>query len=697
MRCCWLSAGSTRKGGEAVLSIALLALLGGGLIDLFAGVRYAALRTVPYLVAAAASALLVTAGAAGIAGASIRLGLDSILGSGIVGSGPIALSADRLSGLFLLISFAVAVPVSLVCAAWTARPDRVAHRNLGATHCLTLGSVAVVITADNAFVFLLGWELLTVAFYLLAGFERAKADAAIITVTLGKVSGAALLLGLLLLAGRAGSFSFAALAALPRSGLRDAAFALLVAGFAVKVGLVPLHVWMPRGYRAAPGPLRAVMAGVAVNVGFYGLWRTLELLRVPPGWLAVIVLLVGGFTALLGIAHATVQTDLADVVAYSSVENGGLISVGYGVALVGAAVNRPPLVAVGLLAATLQTVAHALAKSLLFCATSGISDATGTTELEALRGVGHRLPASGTGLAIGALTLAGLPLTVGFVSEWFLLESLMQQFRVGRLAYALPLALAGALVAITAGFAAVAFVRIVGLTVLGPRQHTDLVRGRDVGPLSTAGLTLLAIGCIGVAAVAPLWIRVVIAGLNPIVPRDVAAGALASDWVLQPVYSEFSALSPSWLAVAMPVLLVGVLGMSIAFGRGRMFAVRRVPAWRSATGGVAGDNQYTPFGFAHPTRKVLANLLLTRSELTVLERETGGRTDDPHRDAAGAHLGYTTDVVEVVERFLFRPLRRPLLATVRTAKRLQSGRLDAYLGYMLIAVLAVLAVVAGLA
>ncbi|MGH3844582.1 MAG: proton-conducting transporter membrane subunit [Pseudonocardiaceae bacterium] len=682
---------------EWVLAAALVALLGAGLLDLLGGVR---LRSVPYLVATAASVLLVVLGAAGISGARIRLGLDSALGSGMLGFGPTALSVDRLSGLFLVISFAVAVPVGLVCAGWAARPGRVAHRSLAATHCLALGSVAVIITADNAFGFLLGWELLTIAFYLLAGFERAQADgcdAAIITVMFGKLSGAALLLGFLLLAGRAGGFGFAELAAVPRSGLRDAAFALLVAGFAVKIGLVPLHVWMPRGYRAAPGPLRAVMAGVAVNVGFYGMWRTLDLLRVPPGWLAVIILLLGGCTALLGIAHATVQTDLADVVAYSSIENGGLISVGYGVALVGAAVGRPPLVAVGLLAATLQTVAHALAKSLLFSATSGIEDATGTTELEALRGVGHRLPVSGTGLAIGALTLAGLPLTVGFVSEWFLLEALMQQFRVGRLAYALPLALAGALVAITAGFAAVAFVRIVGLIVLGPRGPREATRGRDVGPLGATGLALLGVGCVGVAAVAPLWIRVLITGLDPVVGRDVAAGALKSEWVLQPVYSEFSALSPSWLIVVMPLLLLAVLGMSVVFGRGRMFAVRRVPAWRSATGGVAGENQYTPFGFANPTRKVLANLLLTRSELTVLERETGGRTGDPHRDAAGAHLGYTTDVVEVVERFLFRPLRRPLLLAVRTAKRLQNGRLDAYLGYMLIALLAVLAVVAGLA
>jgi hydrogenase-4 component B len=686
-----------------ILLIALLALLGAGLLDLVAGVRSAAVRPVPYLVATVASVLLVVVGAAGISGAGVRLGLDSVLGSGILGFGPIALVVDRLSGLFLVISFAVAVPVGLVCAAWAARPGRVEYRSLAATHCLTLGSVAVIITADNAFVFLLGWELLTIAFYLLAGFERGRAeraDAAIITVSLGKLSGAALLLGFLLLASRAGSFSFADFASLPRSELRDAAFALLVAAFAVKVGLVPLHVWMPRGYRAAPGPLRAVMAGVAVNVGFYGMWRTLELLRVPPGWLAVIILLLGGFTALLGIAHATVQTDLAEVVAYSSVENGGLISVGYGVALLGAALGRPPLLAVGLLAASLQTVAHALAKSLLFSATSGIQDATGTTELEALRGVGHRLPASGTGLAIGALTLAGLPLTVGFVSEWFLLESLMQQFRVGRLGYALPLALAGALVAMTAGFAAVAFVRIIGLTVLGPRQRAETIRSRDVGPLGATGLALLAVGCLGVAALAPLWIRVLIAGLEPVVGQDVMAGALKSQWVLQPVYSEFSALSPSWLAVVMPVLLLGVLDLSVAFGRGRVFAVRRVPAWRSATGGVAGENQYTPFAFANPTRKVLASLLLTRSELTILERQTGGRTGsrtpEAHRNAAGAHLGYTTDVVEVVERLLFRPLRGPLLLAVRNAKRLQNGRLDAYLGYLLLAVLAVLALVAGL-
>ncbi|WIV59137.1 proton-conducting transporter transmembrane domain-containing protein [Amycolatopsis nalaikhensis] len=668
-----------------------LGLLGIALLsDLVLGVRHTWARPVPYLLGTAASVLLTVAGSAGLAGTPIRVSLDAFLGFGAA-----HLTVDRLSALFLVASFGVAIPVSLACAAWAVRPRRVTARGLGCAYALTLASVAVVVTADHVFVFLFAWESLTVAFYLLTAHRRddRRRTPAIITVVMGKISGAALLIGFLLPAAQTGSFALPGFAALPHTGVRDAAYALLVLGFAVKVGLVPVHVWMPRGYRAAPGPLRAIMAGVAVNVGFYGLWRTLDLLHQPPPWLAVVVLLLGGATALLGIAHASVQTDLTEVVAYSSVENAGLITVGYAVALVGAATGMTSLVAVGLLAATLQLIAHALAKSLLFTATAGIEDATGTTELDELRGVGHRLRFSGTGLAVGALTLAGLPLTAGFVSEWFLLESLMQQFRLGALGYTLPLAVTGALVALTAGFAAVAFVRIVGLTVLGPRGAHEEELARDIGLPGKAAIVVLGAGCLVVAAVAPLEVRFLAAGLQDVVPRAVTASAVKEPWVLQPVYPGFSILSPSWLAVMLPLLFGAATLLCFAFARHRMFAVRRVPAWRSATGGVAGENQYKPFAFTNPTRKVLANILLTRAELRTVERQTGGRDDDPRRDAAGAHLGYTSDVVEAVERFLYRPLLRPLGSLVRTAKRLQNGRLDAYVGYMLIAFLTVLALV----
>ncbi|MGH3625475.1 MAG: proton-conducting transporter membrane subunit, partial [Sciscionella sp.] len=559
----------------------------------------------------------------------------------------------------------------------------------------------VIVTADQAFCFLFAWEALTVAFYLFTGYDRQRADrtsAAVITVMLGKISGALLLIGFLLLAGRAGDFTFAGMEKLPQSGLRDAAYALLIAGFAVKVGLIPVHVWMPRGYRAAPGPARAIMAGVAVNVGFYGMWRTLDVLHRPPGWLAVVVLLLAAATALLGIAHSTVQTDLTEVIAYSSVENGGLITVGYAVAMIGAVLQMAPLIAVGLIAGMLQMVAHAVAKSLLFSAIARVEDVEATMLLDDLRGIGHRFPWSGTGIAFGAATLAGLPLTVGFVSEWFLLESLMQQFRVGHLTYALPMAVAGALVALTAGFAAVAFVRVVGLVVLGPRGARESEEAENTGPLLTrltgrAGLVLLTVACLGIAALTPLELRIFGAGLSVIVPGTVLAGSEKGPWVLQPVYQEFSIVSPSWLAVAMPMLFVAVVGFCLLVARRRMFAVRRVPAWRSATSGVEGDAQYTPFAFANPTRKVLATVLMTRSELRTVEVESGGQIDERQRDAAGAHLGYTSDVVELVERLLYQPLLRPFLAVARAAQRMQNGRLDAYIAYMLIAFVAVLAVI----
>jgi hydrogenase-4 component B len=641
-----------------------------------------------YLAGAAASACLLAAGAGALAGHSRTIDLGDIVGAGSPGAGSAGIGsatlvADRLSGLFLVLAFGAAVPISLALAAWT--PGR--RRGLGACYALTLAAVAVIVTARDAFVFLFAWEALTIAFYLLAGFDRerpGRPTSALVTLVFGKVSGAALLFGLLLLAGRAGSFSFTAFGAVPGGAVRAAAYTLLVLGFAIKIGLVPWQVWMPRGYAAAPGPHRAIMAGVAVNVGFYGLWRTFELLGRPPAWLAGTVLILAAITALLGISHAAVQTDLQRVIAYSSVENTGLILTGYGIALVGAITHLPTLVAAGLLAGTLQVVAHTAAKSLLFTTSAQIETTAGTNQLDALGGTGRRLRWSGAGFAIGACTLAGLPPTAGFVSEWFLLEALMQQFRLDDLPFQLVLAISGAAIALTAGFAAVTFIRLVGMLVLGPRPSRTPA-APDYGLPGRAAITLLGAGCLAIAAITPLEIRALAAGLSPIVPAAVTDGARKSPWVLQPVFADFSILSPSWLWIAMPTLLAASLAFSLLISGPRMLRVRRVPAWRSATAGVEGADQYTASGYTNPTRKVLANVLLTRTEVRQLERRTGG-----------AHLGYTSDVIEIVEDYLYRPFVRPIRVAVRILKRLQSGRLDAYIAYMLIALIAVLAVVTAL-
>ena len=681
----------------AVLAAGLAALAVAAAVDLIGGARSPRLRAVPYLAGAAGAGCLTVTGAVAVAGHQARLGTG-----GWLGACPTGLVADRLSGLFLVIALGAAVPVSLACAGWAARPGTVGRRGLGAGYALTLGAVAMVMTAADAFTLLLAWELLTVAFYLLAGFERrrpGRPGAAIVTLVFGKISGAALLVGLLLLAVRSGSLELASFALVPGGVARATAQTLLISGFAVKVGLIPVQVWMPRGYAAAPGPVRAIMAGVAVNVGFYGLWRTLALLGAPPAWLVGLLLVLAGLTALLGIAHAAVQPRLQRVIAYSSVENSGLILAGYGVALTGAATHDARLVAAGLLAATLQIIAHTAAKSLLFTTSAVIApDGTGSPDgdnLDRLRGSARRLPWSGTGLAIGSLTLAGLPLTAGFAAEWFLLEALMQQFRVPGLGFRLVLAVAGAAIALTVGFAGVTFVRLTGLVALGPPPAwgpgsggPGASRERDYGWLGRAAIVILSVGCLATAALLPLVIRVVAAGLAPVVPARVTSGALKSPWVAQPVFSGFSILSPSWLWVVMPLLALAVLAFTRLAGGSRMTRVRRVPAWRSATAGVEGADCYTAAGFANPTRRVLATVLHTQSNLRPLSPAPG---------SAGPRLGYTSDVVEVVETYLYRPALRPVMAVVRAARRLQSGRLDAYLAYMLIALVALLALVAALA
>lgn len=693
---------------------ALAACAFAGLLALVLPPAWHRVHRSTYLILAAAAVLLA------VAGARADLGRPGVLQLGqVLGFGSSSLRADPLAGLFLSVTGVVAAPVLLGFAAWSRRSADVPFRQLPALVALTLAGIVVVLLADSAYLFLFGWESVSVGFFLLSGYRRDRAGtgrAAMLTFAFSKASGSVLLVAFLLLAAATGSFQISDWGA-AHGAARDAAYALALLGFTAKVGVVPLQVWVPSGYAAAPGPARALMSAVAANIGFYGMWRMLAVLGRPPTWVVVALLIAAGFTALLGIAHAAVQRELPRVVAYSSVENGGLITAGYAVGLAGSAAGMPRLVALGLLTSALQMIAHALAKSGLFLATARLEQLAGVGDLDLLQAAGRREPVTGTAFVLSAATLAGLPLTVGFVSEWFLLEAVMQLFRVQQLAVQLTLALTGAALALAIGVAGFTFVRLVGMVALGPR--TPRRAGPELPPLGGLGAIALlvpALGCVVLAAVTPLEIRFLAHGLSPVVPATGPVEALAAPWVLQPVYRDFSVLSPSWLAIALPVLAAAVLGFAALASRWSMFQVRRVPAWRSASGGVAGDGRYTTFAFANPTRHVLGNLLLTQAGHVELERrsqheeqtatalhgpdlpEAALASAPPVRQGEGApsghhHASYSTDVVEFVETYLYRPLLRPLRAVVSAAKRLQSGRLDAYISYMLVVLLALIAVV----
>lgn len=674
----------------ALLLAALLAWTAGAAADLAAGPRRPLARGAPYVAGAAGSALVTAAGALCVVHPQGAFSLGSTLGVGTT-----TLELDPLAGLFLTLVGGLGVCVSACLLSWSRPPGRLAGRGTGAGYLLLLGSVVVVLVAGDAFTFLFAWESLSVSFYVLTGArraDRAGAAAAWVTLGMGKVSGAALLLGVLMLAAHSGSLSLAALGHAGQGALRDAAYCLVVTGFAAKVGLMPLQVWLPVGYPAAQGPVRAAMAGLAANVGFYGLWRFLGILGRPPIALVVTVLVLGGVTALVGIAFAAVQSHLLRVIAYSSVENAGLIMVGYGVALAGAAGGDPDLTAVGLLAASLQILAHAVAKCGLFASSAFFVSDHASDDLEVLRGVGHRHRVSGVAFGLGSLTLAGLPPTIGFVSEWFLLEALLQEFRTHGLPLRLGMATAGALVALTAGVAALTFVRLLGLCILGRGGRPPREPALDGGAAGRTGLGVLAGACLALSAAMPWVLRYLADGLAPVVPRPATLSALRSPWVLQPVFPAFSILSPSWLFVVMPLAFLAVGAMAVLLSRGRLLRVRRVPAWRSASSGVAGPDQYSAYGYANSIRHVLANVLGHEHSTHVVERDEGEEAHGPGEP----YVEVRSVIVEPAEEYLYRPLRRAFLRLARLTRRLQSGRLDAYMAYMLVALLAVLVAVAAL-
>jgi formate hydrogenlyase subunit 3/multisubunit Na+/H+ antiporter MnhD subunit len=686
----------------AALALLVLAILAAGLGSLRGSARA---DTVGWLVAAGGALLAAVAGGRGLAGHADVVSLGDL-----PGLGPAALRVDPLSGLFLLISFGVALPL-LGAAAVTRRR----RAWLSAVVGVALVGVLLALTADHVFVLLFGWELVTLAFYLLAGYDRhlaGRSRASVGAAVFGKASGAAILLGAVTLAAHAGSFSLEALGTGTSDGVREVAYGLLLFGFAVKVGVLPVQVWLPPTYASAPPAARAVMAGVVVNIGFYGMWRTVEVLGAPPSWLVAVVLVTAGVTAILGISHAATHPELTGLVSWSSVENAGLIVAGFGVALEGAAVGSRELTAAGLVAATAQVVAHSLGKSLLFTGTARVEEETGTTRLDDLRGTASRDPWSGAALVVGALTLAGLPLTAGFASEWLILEALMQQFRVENLTMQLASAVAGALVALTVGVAGVTFVRLVALTAYGAGTEPRPPFGRAPSAGYRVAVLALSAGSLAAAAFAPVLVRGIAAGLTPLV-GDIARQAVTDGWVLQPVYPDFSALSPSWLWIVLPAFTALGLGGAWLLSGGSLWRVRRVEPWSSASPGADRGLGYTSFGYANPVRKVLANILLTRGQVHEVADFEARQAEEFARRAGGAPADPTTvgdsgqgepevvkhyelDVVEVVEVYLYAPLERGLAVVVRQAKRLQSGRLDAYLTYMLIVLLGGLALVAGL-
>jgi len=628
------------------------------------------------LISAAGCVLLVIVGVdAAIGGARPVLDLG-----GWIGLGHSALRADGLAGIFLALTGLTGAGVSF---AYAGSPAGRGLTTLGATLIL---AVAVVIGADNAFLFFLAWEALTVCVYLIASAGRSRRDlvAGYLTGGLAKLGGAVLLAAFGLLYARTHTFSLQAWSHAALSpATRGVAFALCLACFATKIGVVPLQGGLPAGYGAAPR-LGAASLSVALCAGFYGLWRfELNILGPLPVWCGDAMLILGAVTALSGIAYALTQDSLRRFLGYSTVEHAGVVLVGLGVALLGQSAHQPVLEAAGLLAATLHVCAHNLAKTLALITVDRVEQATGQTTLRPLGGLGRWLPLSALALGVSSLTLAAIPPLGGFVSEWFTFEALLQGFRMPTLLSRLLCALAAAALALTAGLGLLAFAKFYSSIFLGhARGPLRAVREptRWPGGLVGLGVILLFLG-----AVAPWEIHAIGSAAQTLLGLDLARTTISHPLVLTPVFAGFSVLDPTWLSIVLPIYAV-LAGLVVRAARGRSVAgrpVRRAPVWVTGSGASPAAVQYTPAAYSNPMRVILKGPLGYVSRLVPVGADGDG----------APRWRLDTSVVLAVDRLVYAPAAALALRAAGYVRALQSGRLSVYLLYVLVALIAALSLV----
>ena len=626
-----------------------------------------------------AASLAATLGCTGL----VIVGLSAVLGGSQpvlelgawLGFGADGLRVDPLAGIFLALSGILGAAVSLSAA------ELPAGRWQTCLATTLLLCVAVVIVAENAFLFLIAWELMSVCIYLLASSGAGREDllGGYLTSVLAKLGGAALLAAFALLYAHTHSFELSVWEhASLGAGTRCVLFALFLVCFATKLGVVPLQGGIPAGYAAAPR-LGAAALSVALCAGFYGLWRfEFEILGPLPAGCGDALLIVGGITALLGIAYALAQDNLRRFLGYSTVEHAGVVLVGLGVALLGQAAHKPLLAAAGLLAATLHVCAHNLSKTLALIGIDRVEQASGRRTLDPLGGLGRRLPLSAGALGLASLTLAAIPPLGGFVSEWFIFEALLQGFRMPTLLARLLCALAAAALALTAGLGLLAFAKYYGFIFLGAaRERIDRLREPSRLPLGLIGLGVVILF---LGAVAPWEIHLLGAGLRPLLHFNAASATISHPLVLGPVFRNFSVLAPTWLSIALPAYAVlAFIVVRAMRGRSvRAAPVRRAPVWVSGSAVDLARVQYRPSAYSNPMRVIL------RGPLGFHARLIPGR---------GGTLTLETTVTNTIERRLYAPATALALAITVRARRLQSGRLSSYLLYMLVAVIIALSLV----
>jgi formate hydrogenlyase subunit 3/multisubunit Na+/H+ antiporter MnhD subunit len=579
--------------------------------------------------------------------------------------GRLRIEADCLSAFFLTVIFGLGAAAAVYGAGYLAHR----RRTLGPAWLafnVFLASMALVVVSRQAVLFLVAWEVMSLAAYVCITLDREDpevARAGWVYLIASHIAATALVAFFLVFGREAHDFDFDALrAASPTPGISALLVVLALVGFGIKAGLVPLHAWLPEAHAAAPSHVSAVMSGVLIKMGLYGILRTVLLLGGPPVWIGPLLAALGLLGALTGITLASYQRDMKRVLAYSSIENMGLITLGIGVAFWGWNAGHRQIAALAMAGALLHAWNHTLMKGLMFLSAGSVLHGSGTRDLERLGGVMQRMPRTGSLMLLGALAIAGLPPMNGFVSEWLLYLALMRAGIASAGGTAVLALLVVGVVSLVGALAGLAFVRLIGVSLLGQPRSAGAARAHESPALMLVPMAALALTC----AFIGVFPRAIMGAFS-----GVADQLLGSRAVLEAVDAPVGTLG-GLDAVILCVVIVGSVAAALVV-RARSLATGAT--WGCGYASPTARMQYTARAFSELSERLVPRPL--RSRLS------GSRP-------AGlfpAPASFAADCRDPATRGFYEPLLERWAARFSRLRWMQQGMLHVYLTYVLVALL----------
>jgi hydrogenase-4 component B len=581
------------------------------------------------LARAAVASRLVYGGCAIVAAVSLAVAAAHLLGA----AAPLSLTLplgvpwlgahfrlDALSAFFLIVLDLGALSASVFALGYGEHES--APQRILPFYPAFLAGMTLVVLADDAFTFLTSWEFMSLTSWaLVVSHHRVPENvrAGYVYLIMASFGTLALLLGFGLMAGPAGLYTFDAMrSAHPSAALGALALVLALIGAGSKAGLVPLHVWLPLAHPAAPSHVSALMSGVMTKVAVYGFVRiALELAGPPAWWVSIVVLALGGITAVMGLLYALMEHDLKRLLAYSTVENIGIIFVGLGLALAFKAHGMLFAAALALTAALFHVFNHSLFKSLLFFVAGAVLTATGERDMEHLGGLIHRMPQTAFVFLVGCAAISALPPLNGFASEWLTFQAILLSPELPSWGLKILVPTVGALLALSAALAAACFVKAYGITFLGRPRTPAAERATETDRFSLAAMFLLAALCL-VAGILPGLFIDALAPVNTALIGAHMPLQMGAQWLaIVPIAASRS--SYDGLLVFLFIVISATLAAS-AIHRLASDRLRRAPAWDCGYPDASPATQYTAMSFSEPIRRVFGSTLFAARETVEMPR-----------------------------------------------------------------------------